>query len=173
MGSASMRAGSDLVERSGDLKRALLDFSERPRFRRPFRQAFEQRFGGTPVVDEAQFTNFLDAFVLQHRLPDGRTLVDHFVEAHSDLSEEERTLLLGWRDVVEGIFEVRQREGEALIVVNLVDELTYRVRSNMGPAVFRRMRPRSFLIARLVPVGDDWLLTATCLGVEVSATLGA
>jgi hypothetical protein len=44
-------------------------------------------------------------------------------------------------------------------VVNLVDELSYRVRSNMGPAVFRRMPPRSFLIARLVPVGDEWMLS--------------
>ena len=44
------------MERSGDLKRARLDFSERALFGRPFRQAFEQRFGGTPVVDEAQFT---------------------------------------------------------------------------------------------------------------------
>ena len=154
-----MRAKSDLVERSGDLKCALLDFSGRPCFTRPFRRAFERRFGGKAVVDDAEFSNFLDAFVLQHRLPDGRTVVELFVEEHPELTEEERTLLLGWRDVVEGIFEVRQREGEALVVVNLVDELTYRVRSNMGPAVFRRLRPRSFLIARLVPVGDEWLLS--------------
>ncbi len=68
-------------------------------------------------------------------------------------------MLLGWRDVVEGIFEVRRRAGEALVVVNLVDELTYRVRSNMGRTVFARMRLGSFLIARLVPVGDEWLLS--------------
>lgn len=154
-----MRASSGLVERSGDLKRALLDFAGRHRFARPFRQAVERRFGGEVAVDDAQFANFLDAFVLQHRLPDGRTVVEHFAEEHPGLSEEERTLLLGWREVVEGIFEVRQREGEALVVVNLLDELTYRVRSNMGPAVLRRMRPHSFLIARLVPVADQWLLS--------------
>ena len=68
-------------------------------------------------------------------------------------------MVLGWRDVVQGPFEVQRRDGPALVVVNLVDELSYRVRSNMGPAVFRRMPPRSFLIARLVPVGDEWMLS--------------
>jgi hypothetical protein len=44
-------------------------------------------------------------------------------------------------------------------VVNLVDELSYRVRSNMGPSVFRSMPRRSFLITRLVAVGDEWMLS--------------
>lgn len=153
------RGRPDPVARSGDLKRALLDFARRPGFARPFRQALEQRFSAQATVDESEFANFLDAFVLQHRLPDGRTVVEHFVSEHPELPEAERGMLLGWRDVVEGIFEVRRRAGEALVVANLVDELTYRVRSNMGRAVFARMRRGSFLIARLVPVGDEWLLS--------------
>jgi Periplasmic binding protein-like domain len=36
-----------------------------------------------------------------------------------------------------------------------VDDLTYRVRSNMGTSVFRQMPRRSFLITRLVPVGGS------------------
>ncbi|MBA2449874.1 MAG: hypothetical protein H0V51_17765 [Chloroflexi bacterium] len=75
-----MQASSDLVERSGDLKQAFLDFAGRPRFARPFRQAVERRFGGKAAVDDAGFANFLDTCVLQHRLPDGRTLVEHFAE---------------------------------------------------------------------------------------------
>jgi hypothetical protein len=61
--------------------------------------------------------------------------------------------------VVQGPFEVQRRDGPALIVVNLVDDLTYRVRSNMGPSVFRQMPRRSFLITRLVPVGEEWMLS--------------
>jgi hypothetical protein len=159
MESAQMPANLDLVERSGDLKRELVDFARQPRFAGSFRQAFDQRFGGRVRVDESEFANFLDYFILQQRLPDGRTMVEHFVDEHPDLPEEERALLLGWRDVVEGIFEVGRREGEALVAVNLVDELTYRIRSNMGPAVFARMRPGSFLVTRLVPIGADWLMS--------------
>jgi len=68
-------------------------------------------------------------------------------------------MVLGWRDAVEGIFEVGRRDGEVLIVTNLVDELTYRVRSNMGGQVFRVLRPRSYMIARFVPMGSEWLVS--------------
>ena len=74
MGSASMPASSDLVWRSGDLKRALLEFAQRPRFARRFRQALERHFSKIAAADEAKFANFLDSFVLQQRLPDGGTL---------------------------------------------------------------------------------------------------
>jgi hypothetical protein len=85
---------AELVWRSGDRKRELLEFSQRPRFGRPFRQSFERRFGESATVDEEQFINFLDFFVLQHRLPDGRTVVEHFVADHPQLPEEERAMLL-------------------------------------------------------------------------------
>jgi hypothetical protein len=111
------------------------------------------------VGNEAEVGNFFDHFLLQYRLPDGRTLIEHFVVAHPDLPEKERAMLLSWQDVVEGIFAVQRRERDAIIVVNLIDELTYRVRSNMGAAALAPMRPGSFLITRLVPVGDDWLLS--------------
>jgi hypothetical protein len=156
VGSASMVVSADLVWRSGDRKRELVEFSRGRRFDRAFRQAFERRFGETPAVDDAQFINFLDFFVLQHRLPDGRTVVEHFVAEHPGLSEEERAMLLGWREVVEGIFRVQRRDGDALVAVNLVDELTYRVRSNRGPAALASMRRRTFVIARLVPIGASW-----------------
>jgi hypothetical protein len=68
-------------------------------------------------------------------------------------------MLLSWRDVVEGLFEVKGREGEALLAVNLIDELPYRIRSNMGPKVFEQMPTGSFVITRLVPVGEEWLLS--------------
>jgi hypothetical protein len=66
-----MSASSELVRRSGDLKGELVDFAQGSRFARSFRQALRERFAGAAAVDEEQFINFLDWFVLQHRLPDG------------------------------------------------------------------------------------------------------
>ena len=154
-----MVVSAELLWRSGDRKRELVEFSSELRFERAFQEAFQRRFGQTTEVDEEQFINFLDFFVLQQRLPDGRTVVEHFVAEHPGLSEEERALLLGWREVVEGIFRVQRRDGDALVTVNLVDELTYRVRSNRGPAALAPMRRGTFLIARLVPIGEEWLLS--------------
>jgi hypothetical protein len=73
-----------------------------------------------------------DCFVLEHKLANGRTVVEQFVAANPRLSETELEMLLGWQDVVQGPFDVLRRDGPALVVQGLVDELTYRVRSNMG-----------------------------------------
>jgi hypothetical protein len=134
-------------------------FAEGPLFSDELRQARQERFGQGRALDVGEQTNFLDHFMLQRRLADGRTVVEHFVDAQPALPEEERTLLLGWRDVVEGIFAVERRDGDALGLVNLVNDLPYRAYSNMGPQVFARMPAGSFIIGRLVPIGEAWLLS--------------
>ncbi len=160
-----MPASPELIERSGDLKHDLLTFAQGRRFARAFEKALLEHFGPVLEIEEDAFSNFLDAFVLQHRLADGRTVVDHFVAAHPELPEPERAMLRGWQDVVEGIFAIRGQDGAALLGENLIDEQVYRIRSNMGPEVFERMPAGGFLIARLVPVEDEWLLSG------VSSTL--
>jgi hypothetical protein len=154
-----MPASAELVERSGDLKAALVEYGEGRRFARHLDKALDQYLASGLAADEAELANAVDRFILEYRLPDGKTVVEMFVEEHVDLTDEERTLLLGWRDVVEGIFQVDRREGQALILTNLVDELTYRARSNVGPAAVQKMRTGSFLITRLVPIEDEWLLS--------------
>jgi len=150
-----------LVERSAELKGELLDFGHSKRFTRVLTDAVTARFGSVVVAEEEVFANFLDHFVLQHRLSDGRTILERFVRARGDLPRAERDLLLGWRDVLEGFFEVERLEGDVLVTVNLIDELTYRMRTNMGPAMFERFPPGSFLLARVVPILDEWLFTGS------------
>ncbi len=155
-----MTVVADLVVRSGELKRDLVEFGQRPRFAKAYRSAL--RGAGEGVVDdEGKLINTLDSFVLQRRLADGLTVLDHFVTAHPGLPEQDRQMLLSWRDVVEGVFEVQRRDGNALLLLNLIDELTYRVHSNTGTAVFAQMPRRSFVITRLVPVGQEWLFSGS------------
>src|SRR5262245_28353246 len=143
-----MTATADLLERSVELKQAVLEFIMQPRFDRAVRKAIEQRFGPVLELEEAAYMNFLDWFIMQYQLPGGHTVVEQYVAAHPKLPEADRELLLGWRDVVEGIFEVKERDGHALLIFNLLDEMTYRVYSNVGPAIFGAMRRRSFINAR-------------------------
>jgi hypothetical protein len=154
-----MAVDAVLLDRAGELKRELVEFSQQPRYDRAFDEVLARHGGDPTMLDEHRLMILWDYFVLEHRLRNGRTVVEQFIAARNDLSEPERQMLLGWRDVVQGPFEVQRRDGPALIVVNLVDELTYRVRSNVGPSVFRQMPRRSFLIARLVAVGDEWMLS--------------
>lgn len=151
--------GGVLLDRAGDLKRELVTFSQQKRYERAASQFLAQAGDGREAFDEHRLLMLWDVFVLEHPLADGRTVVEQFVESRPELPDDEREMLLGWRNVVQGPFEVQRRDGSALLAVNLVDELTYRVRSNVGPSVFRQMPRRSFLITRLVPVGDEWMLS--------------
>src|SRR4051794_30861942 len=156
---AALMAVGTLLDRAGELKRQLVEFSQQPRYDRAFREMLARYGDDAEVWDEDQAILLWDTFLLEHRLRDGRTVVEQFVDAHPGLSPQERQMLLGWRDVVSGVFEVQRRDGPALILVNLVDDLTYRARSTVGPSVFRRMPKRSFLLTRLVAVGDEWVFS--------------
>ena len=147
-----------LLRRAGDLEGELVAFSHQPRYDRAVSSFLAEYGDGLEDADEQRWMLLWDCFVLEHRLANGGTVVEQFVEARPDLPEVEREMVLGWRDVVQGPFEVQRRDGPALVVENLVDDLTYRVRSNMGRGRVEQMPRRSFIIARLVAVGDEWML---------------
>jgi len=151
-----------LIERSAELKRDLVDFACSPRLERSLAAAMLE--AGLEEVAEADAIGTIDRFALQYRLPDGKTVVDRFVASRPDLNAADREMLLGWRDPVEGIFEIRSKDGDAIILLNLLDDLEYRTYSNMGRAVFRPLPRGGFVRARLVPirpVPDAWLVSGT------------
>jgi hypothetical protein len=157
---AAPSEAAGLLDRCSDLKRQLVEFARSPRFSRQFGQALEAGCRGK-AASESELINIIDHFILQRPLPGGSTVVEAFVSAHPELAEADRQMLLGWRDVVEGVFEIRERDGEAIIAVNLIDELTYQVYSNAGPAALASMGPGCFLIARIVPISIGWMLSGT------------
>ena len=159
-GAAAPSEAAGLLDHCSDLKRQLVEFARSRRFSRQFDQALRAGSRGK-AVDESEFINVIDHFILQRPLPGERTVVEAFVSAHPELAEADRQMLLGWRDVVEGVFEIRERDREAIIAVNLIDELTYRVYSNAGPVALASMEPGCFMIARIVPIGVGWMLSGT------------
>jgi hypothetical protein len=158
----------ELVERSGPLKQEVLDLAGRPMFDRAFQSEIHRRFGDPVAAKEAEIHNFFDWFIQQYRRPDGQTIVDCFLETRPDIPPAERDFLVGWRDVVEGRFEVTGRADPVLVTVNVIDDLEYRIRANVGPAIFDHLPPGSFLISRVVPLGEEWLISAQplCFGAE-------
>src|SRR5690348_12268013 len=104
---------AELMERCSELKRQLVEFARSRRFSRQLDKAVSEG-PGTTVTHEGGFANLLDQFILQRPLPDGRTLVEVFVSEHAELADVDREILLGWRDVVEGVFEIRDRAEDAI-----------------------------------------------------------
>jgi hypothetical protein len=157
------RGGEDLavlIERSAELKRDLVDFACSPRMERSLAAAMAE--AGPEEFEEADAISTIDRFTLQYRLPDGQTVVDRFVASRPDLTVADREMLLSWRDPVEGIFEIRGQDGDAIILLNLLDDLEYRTYSNMGRAAFRSLPRDGFVHARLVPIGPvPWICAAS------------
>lgn len=159
----------DLVERAGELKQDLVDFALSPRFDRELSAVIAQAFPGGVVSDEGELSGIFDYFAIQHRLESGGTVVEAFVAAHPELADDEREMLLGWRDVVQGIFEVTGKEGDALVLFGLMDELTYRARSNLGGEAFDALDAGMFVVGRLVPAGAEWMVSANLAVYPASA----
>ncbi|MFE4669339.1 hypothetical protein ACFRI7_31405 [Streptomyces sp. NPDC056716] len=153
---------TDLIERSAELKGQLVAFAQSARFDRWLTPLLLEAAGPERQLDEGEAIRITDHFILRYRLPDGSTVVDRFVAGRKDLTAVDREMLLGWRDPVEGIFEVRRKEGDAVVLLNLVDDLEYRTYSNAGRAAFRGVSKGSFLHTCLVPVhstGGAWLVS--------------
>ncbi len=139
---------TDLIERSAELKGQLVTFGQSARFDRWLTPLLLEAAGPERQLDEGEAIRIIDHFILRYRLPDGSTVVDRFVASRKDLTAVDREMLLGWRDPVEGIFEVRRKDKDAVVLLNLVDDLEYRTYSNVGRAAFRGV-PKGGLPAHL------------------------
>src|ERR1700692_4401576 len=102
-----------LIERSADLKRDLVQFAQSPRFERSLTTALLEAAGPEGELAEGGAIGVIDRFALQHRCPGGQPVVDRFVASRPDLTAADREMLLGWRDPVEGIFEIRGKDRDA------------------------------------------------------------
>lgn len=153
----------DLIARAADLKGELVAFAQSPQFVRRLDALLFDAADRCGHLDEATAVLTIDHFALQYRLSGGRTVVERFVSQRQPrLSDDERAMALGWRDVVEGCFEVRRLDGDAVELHNLLDDLVYRVYSNMGRRVFAALSKGTFVIGRIVPVRpatDAWLVS--------------
>ena len=150
-----------LIERSADLKSQLIKYAQSAAMKKEFdpkRRAFDRE----RTEDKSETIAFLDDFIMLHRCKDGRRFLEHFVAERPELPDDEKTMLLGWQNAIISVFEVEQLEEDALIGVSLVDDLTYRIYSNMGREFLRQVREGSFLYGRVAPIGGDWLISGVC-----------
>jgi hypothetical protein len=156
-----------LVDRCGDLKQQLVAFAESARFDRWREQELAKAADASD--DSAlsrgsdRWVSAMDDFIMTFRFPDGTGVVDRFLAAHGkdgkELRKSDRRILEGWRDPVDGIFELRAKHNDSLTLLNLLDELEYHVYSSMS---FARLPADDgdFVLTRLVPLtADAWLVS--------------
>lgn len=116
----------------GDLENELVAFSQQPRYDRVASIFLDEYGYGLEDADEQRWMLLRDCFVLEHRLANGRTVVEQFVDARPDLPEAERAMVLGWRDVVQGPFELSR--GGAMASGSQLDRGDHGMPGSIRPA---------------------------------------
>ena len=61
----------------------------------------------------------VDHFILQQPLADGRTVAEVFAAEDPDLNDDDREVLQRWREVVDGVFEIREQAGDSITATTL------------------------------------------------------
>ena len=138
--------------RCGDIKAALVALGSSD-FLREARRTFDTSETNRLTIDA------LDRFLLRYHFADGTSLLEHFLDSCIGLSESEQEMVRGWADYVEGIFHIVGHAEDHVILLNLIDELEYRARSNAGTALLAQLTDGDFVVSRLVPYKGDWLFS--------------
>ncbi len=90
----------------------------------------------------------------------GKTPLDLFLEYHTDLSQEDRTLLARWNQSFTGLFAVTQTLTDGFEIKNWLTEKRYVVRAVglQPPEQMSRLQPNEIVITRLAPITEaEWM----------------
>jgi hypothetical protein len=94
--------------------------------------------------------------VYSYRFPDDQTVIDRFVAGTPDLSGDEKTIVLRWKDPVVGIFQVKGTLLDGFVAENLINEVDYTIKPTTIPQQFERLaKPGALFRAKIIPVSDN------------------
>ncbi|MEA1936311.1 MAG: hypothetical protein U9M96_05815 [Thermodesulfobacteriota bacterium] len=146
------------LERIGNIKGALIEFAMSPEFKEDFNKANLEYFKeATPPEDmeKEELVSFLDWYILEWQSESEDTFPDKFVETHGALmSRDVREMILGWRNVIHGIFEVKGQRSDEYHMKNLINEREYVVYPTASMAEASSFKIGDFINARVAPIGD-------------------
>jgi hypothetical protein len=81
-----------LIERSAELKRALVDFAVSPRLERQLERFMREGAGMYEVLIEDEAIDVIDRFALEYRPPTGKSVLDQFLASWPGLDAADREL---------------------------------------------------------------------------------
>lgn len=147
----------------GDLKGMIVRFAQSDRFKHEAKRAVRERFGDDIIVgDEGELINFLDWFALQRPTRSGKTPLELFVEEEREkgMPEEVCQQLLHWRNVTEGLLEVKKLlDKDTILAYELLRGQEYVVKSSIPGFLAKHVSPGCYMIARIVPWYDHYYLS--------------
>ena len=155
--SASISTGEPIdFQRVEQFKKDLVAFATAGPLRREYELQRALFVQGAQPGDEHEAESVLDWFLFDWFDDQGHGVIDHFLDAKTELDEADREILLDWLDSINSVFEVRSTGKRSFKLAELDSGEEYTVKTHSDRAPFKR---GEFLIARLLPLGDDLIFS--------------
>lgn len=147
------------VDRAATLKSELVAYAFGAEFKPQLGVAVSAAFEHTDD-DQDALVYAVESILFERAEQGGATVLENYLANETHLAPKDRELLESWRDrAVFGVFQVVRRKGDTLTLMNLVDDLSYTTYSTMGAAALRPATPGRYVLTRVVPIGNDWVLS--------------
>lgn len=147
-----------LLSRCARLKESVVEFAGN-NYRAEIQAKLAARKQSVSTMSQWDVAGSIDD-VIHEKDDEGHSLLDDFAQSAPNLSDEDRAIVLGWRESLWGIFEVHSHQGAVLQTTNLVDSLDYRlVGTSQDPKLFASLSRPGFLLTRIDQLGDLWMIS--------------
>ena len=149
---------TELVRMSLNLKRQIVDYYKKDRDIPKYKSIIEKKFANPSdgLLDEV---DGIDWFIHNYRFRNGDTFIDRFIRSHEALSKLEIEILNGWKDSVYSWFQVKSVDKETITLLSLLDGQEYITTSNLGTRAIKQFKVSHFVLTRLVPMHNIYLLS--------------
>jgi hypothetical protein len=147
-----------LLDHAQELKKLLVDF------------AFEEvgeliraEVGRRASNEEAaahELTNTVERLLFDDSSLQGEPLLQTFLSRQTELEDADRALLSSWKNAQSGLFWLLKREGQKLLVRDLLaDQAMTLYTSERDPAILRPLKRGVCFLSRVVPLREVWMLS--------------
>ncbi|MBD1910471.1 MULTISPECIES: hypothetical protein [unclassified Leptolyngbya] len=154
------------LERSAELKQALLDFvfdaeGDVAVALESFTKAQLEKWSKSPFQGQSQSTMAMDMFITEGNVGN-KTPIDCFMDEYAELTESDRQLLTTWHRSFNGLFQVMERSSTGYELMNWLTTKRYQVLPNglQEEAKLSRLKPGEILVTRISPLSEtEWIFS--------------
>jgi hypothetical protein len=125
----------------------------------PLRDSYrEEKKKCSEVIGQVDSGTLLDWFLFEWVDENGLGAIDHFLGSQTDISHEDRSILLDWMDSIDSVFEIKSVGGRSIRVRDLEDDQVLDVLTEF-PTSELPFRRGHFIAARLLPFEDKFIFS--------------
>jgi len=157
MSSVSRSTSSALqLDRAERLKIELVEFVTKGELRNEYEVEHKLFFEAAEPGDEHEHESVLDWFLFDWFDETGESAITRYLDSGPGLDEADQEILLDWQDSINSVFEIRSTTKNSLQLKDLDSGDVYTVNTRAELTPFKR---GEFIIARLLPLGDDLIFS--------------